>query len=60
MQKYRAIFSVDTSLFNPLDGTYSIEKYILMPCSITRKNQELGCSNFVLQFDFEGLNEKDV
>jgi len=60
MSKYRAVFSVDTGFFNKLDGTYKIEDYILKPCLLTPENQQRGCSNFVLVFDFHGLDEKGI
>ena len=58
MIKYHAVFSVDTSFTNRLDGIYTIEDYILKPCLLTTENQQIGCSNFVLEFDFNGLDEK--
>jgi len=55
VRKYRSVFSVDSPFFRRLDGVYRIGKYTLMPCKITRKNQQLGCSNFALMFDVEAL-----
>jgi hypothetical protein len=60
MPKYRGTFSVDTNFFGRLDGTYHIDEYALIPCLITPTNQERGCSNFILQFDFDGLDEKGI
>jgi hypothetical protein len=60
MHRYRGTFSVDTNFFRRLDGIYHIEGYTLIPCTITPKNQERGCSNFILQFDFEGVDEKHI
>ena len=60
MPKYHAVFSVDTSFFDRLDGTYRVEDYILKPCLLTIENQQRGCSNFVLEFDFYGLDEKGI
>lgn len=56
MQKFHAVFSVDTHLFNRLNGIYKIEGYTLKPCRLTEKNQWIGCSNFTLEFEFEGLD----
>ena len=60
MPEYHAVFSVDASFFNRLDGTYKVEGYILKPCLLTTKNQQTGCSNFVLEFNFYGLDEKGI
>lgn len=59
MQKFRAVLSVDTSLSTRLDGVYSIEKYVLIPCQITEKKFLSLISNFIIQFDFDGLEEKN-
>ena len=60
MPKYHAVFSVDTGFFRKLDGIYTVEDYILKPCLRTRENQQRACSKFVLEFDFHGLDEKDI
>ncbi|MDI6904610.1 MAG: hypothetical protein QMD13_03855 [Candidatus Bathyarchaeia archaeon] len=60
MPEYHAVFSVDASFFNRLNGTYKVEGYILKPCLLTTKNQQTGCSNFVLEFNFYGLDEKGI
>lgn len=60
MPEYHAVFSIDTSFFNRLDGMYTVEGYVLKPCLLTERNQHTGCSNFILEFDFYGLDEKDV
>jgi hypothetical protein len=60
MPEFHGAFSVDTSFFGRLDGIYVVEGYTLRPCLLTEKNQQIGCSNFVLEFDFCGLDEKSV
>ncbi|MDH5634864.1 MAG: hypothetical protein OEY30_03455, partial [Candidatus Bathyarchaeota archaeon] len=60
MTKYHAVFSVDTSFTNRLNGIYTIEDFVLKPCLLTIENEQIGCSNFVLEFDFNGLDEKDI
>lgn len=51
---------MDTNFFGRLDGVYHIGEYTLIPCVIRPTNQQRGCSNFVLQFHFNGLDEKDI
>jgi len=60
MYGYRGTFSVDIDLFHRLDGVYHIGEYTLIPCIITPKNSTRGCSNFILQFDFNGVDEKGI
>jgi len=60
MQKFHAVFSVDTMFFSRLAGIYRVEDYTLRPCHLTKKNQLIGCSNFVLEFEFGGLDEKGI
>lgn len=60
LQKLHAVFSVDTSFYNKLRGIYKIEGYTLRPCLVTEKNVSSGCSNFVLEFDFDGLDIKGM
>ncbi len=60
MKKFRAVLSVDTSFTTPLDGVYSIGKYALLPCQHTEKNRFSKCSNFIIQFDFDALENKDI
>lgn len=57
MSIYRGTFSIDTNFFRKLNGVYNIDKYTLIPCLITPKEQNSGCSKFILQFDFEGIEE---
>lgn len=58
--KYHAVFSVDTRVDNRLDGYYTVEGYVLKPCLLTPENRQRNLSRFVLEFDFYGLNEKNV
>ena len=60
MTRYIEHISVDTSFFEPLKGRYTILKYKLAPCKITKKNSLTGIANFVLSFEFEGLPEKGL
>lgn len=60
MTRYIEHISVDTSFFEPLKGRYTILKYNLNPCEITKKNSLTGTANFVLSFEFEGLPEKGL
>ena len=60
MPKCHAVFSGETQFFNKLDGVYRVEGYILKPCLRTMENQQRGCSKFVLEFDFYGLDEKGI
>jgi hypothetical protein len=55
MPRYRIAFLVETSLFNPLEGYYQIEEYLLKPCLITEQNERCDRANFVLDF----LSEED-
>ena len=60
MTKYHAVFSGETGFFNELDGIYKIEGYTLRPCLRTTETQHRACANFVLEFDFYGLDEKSI
>jgi len=60
MIEYIAYISCDTSIFDPLEGRYSILKYTLEPCETTERNQYRGIVNFTVSFPFEGLPEKGL
>lgn len=55
--QYKAFFRVDTEHSSPLSGRYNIGGYLLMPCLNSQRNSELGCSSFILGFNFEGVSE---
>lgn len=43
-----------------LDGTYTVGDYTLRPCLLTPRNALKGCSNFVLEFDFDWIDERSA
>jgi hypothetical protein len=49
---------VDTNFNSPLDGRHNIKEFFLIPCLNTVRNSELGCSSFILGFDFQGIHEE--
>jgi hypothetical protein len=56
--KCHGVFLVDTDFFKKMGGIYTIEDCTVTPCLRTIEKQHKPCSNFALEFDFPGLDEK--